>query len=97
MSLMDAAENTAVRNKIKLAYPVPVLLDIRNLKDMTLDAILATGNQKDPSIYSAVALLVSKTVHEIIARESKRFKKNAIPYRIFQSENLAKAWLKEFV
>ncbi len=82
MTLMEATENSSARKNLDITFPVPILLDIRNLADMSLEAILATGNQADLGNFSAAALLVADTIHDIIARESKRFKKK---YRSVQS------------
>ena len=40
MTSADAKENFNVRQTLKLEYPIPFLMDIRNLPDMTIEAPL---------------------------------------------------------
>jgi hypothetical protein len=97
MDLMDVAENTETRSQLKLPSPYPVLLDIRALPDMSLPAIIATANQKDISNFSAVALVAKETIHQLIARESKRFGALKVPFRVFASKEEAVDWLKTYL
>lgn len=96
MDLMDVAENTEARSKFHLEAPYPVLLDIREMPDMSLPAIIATANQKDTTNFSAVALVAKSTIHDLIAREAKRFGKLPVPFRVFHTKEKALEWLNGF-
>jgi len=97
MTSADAKENFNVRQTLKLEYPIPFLMDIRNLPDMTIEAIRSTANQPDSDNYSAAALVVKEAIHQLVARESKRFKGHDIPYRTFDSREKAIAWLQTYL
>jgi hypothetical protein len=93
MSLDDAVENAEARARLNLPGKVPILLDIRALEDMSLEAIAATVNAKDLYSFTAGALVMSSTMHELIAREGRRFRKASIPSRAFTSRDEAERWL----
>jgi len=96
MSLMDAVENAEARQCLNLPQGILFLMDVRALSDMSIEAIVATVNAKDLSSFSAAALLVSSTVHEIIAREGKRFSGTTIPVKTFMDIDEARKWLEDF-
>jgi hypothetical protein len=97
MTVLDVAENKEARNSLAVSYPIPFLMDIRHASDVSLEAIIATGNQTDRGNFNGAALLVTETIHELIARESKRFKQTSTPYKIFRDKEKAKEWLAQFV
>lgn len=51
--------------------------------------VLTTVNQPDSDNYSAAALVVKEAIHQLLARESKRFKEHDVPYRTFDSREKA--------
>ncbi|MDC1221319.1 hypothetical protein N8Z47_01470 [Salibacteraceae bacterium] len=93
----DVIENLNIRKNLDVQFPIPFLMDIRNLPDIKIDAIIAMGNPPDKENYSAVALVVNSSLHEFVGRESKRFKRHDVPYRIFSSVEKAKTWLATFL
>lgn len=97
MTLMDVLENAEVRRTFEIKIPSPILLDISQLPDMCLPAIIATVNQADTKNFSAVALVAKETIHDLIAREARRFKKTTIVYHVFHDKKKALAWLKTFL
>ena len=93
ITIMDSAENVEARKTLTVSYPIPFLMDIRLSPNVSLEAIIAAGNQTDRGNFNSAALLVTDTIHELIARESKRFKKTSTPYMIFREKEKAMEWL----
>lgn len=96
MNLDDAVQNLEAREKLQIPYPLPVLMDIRTLQDATIESIIATSNPRDAKNFTAAALVLSETVHELMSREGKRFRKQQLPVRVFMDKDKAMRWLKGF-
>ena len=97
MTLDDVLQNAEVRKTLPIAFPIPFLMDIRLLDDMTLRAIMATSNQDDVTKFSAAAILFAKVEQQLIAREANRFHHASIPLKTFQDEEKAMTWLKGYL
>lgn len=97
MDVNDAQLNAQARANLGISSPLPILMDIRQLKHMSFEAIFATAKAPDVKNYSAAALLITNTMHEIVAKESKLFHDSAIPYRVFTDKEQALSWLSKYV
>jgi len=97
MTMEDVIQNSEVRNTLPITFPLPFLMDIRKMKDITIHAIMATSNQDDVPKFSAAAILIDKLEHQIIAREASRVHSAPIPLKAFDNEERAMTWIRKFV
>ncbi|MEQ9187692.1 MAG: hypothetical protein RLP15_08140 [Cryomorphaceae bacterium] len=97
MSLEDVKQNAEVRSSLPISFPIPFLMDLRKMKGMSFNAIMATSSQEDIKKFSAAAILIDKLEHKIIAREAHRLHSAANPLKTFEDEEKAFAWIKRFV
>ncbi len=97
MTLDDVIENSEVRNTLPISFPLPFLMDIRRMKDITIHAIMATSSQDDVPKFSAAAILIDKLEYQIIAREASRAHSAPIPLKTFDDEEKALTWIRKYV
>jgi len=96
LTLPEAKENEAARSRLIGGKRLPILLDIRNIGEMTAKAIQYTVKSGGSENYTAVALLVGSTKSAIIAAFSTRFNQSGMPLKQFSDKEKAIAWLKSY-
>lgn len=93
MNIDDVEENKGARQQANLPYPLPFLMDIRQMRDITFKAIVATAQQNQSGQFTASALLIDGVHHAIIAREAKKFDASGSIFKVFDDETKALKWL----
>lgn len=91
----EMEENNKLRAKI-IKEPVPILLDIRNIKSITRDARELGKQDAISGKYIASAFLVNDAISRFIAGIVLGFHNPKIPLKVFTDRSHALGWLKQF-
>lgn len=94
--LKDAKENTAVIETFYNGKKFPLLVDIRNIKSISPEAREHFTLKGRESVVKAFALILSSAISRIIGNFFLSFHKPAVPVKLFDREEKALAWLKDF-
>ncbi len=75
----------------------PVLLDIRNIKEITREVRRYLAGKESEEFHSALALLVESPLSKVVGNLILGLNKSSYPIKIFTSLEKAVEWLKQFV
>ncbi len=95
MTLADAVANVAAILALG-GRPVPVLVDMRDVRSQSREARQYFGGPEAEKATSAVALLIGSPVSKVLANFFLRVSSQRIPTQLFTSEAEAIAWLHGF-
>ncbi len=96
-TLQDAQETIAAAVKLSEGKPLPMLVDLTGLKSITKEARNYFGKEVTSHNLSAVGLLFTSAVTQVLGNFFLRFNRPEIPVKLFNSETQAIRWLKEFL
>ncbi len=95
--LHDAKENTAVIETFYKGARFPLLVDIRNIRSISPQAREHFTLKGRKSVVNAYAMVLSSSISRITGNLFLSFHKPAVPVKLFDAEEEALAWLKQFV
>jgi len=95
--LQDAKENTAAVETFYHGKKFPLLVDIRKIKSISDDARAHFTLKGRESVVNAYAMVLSSSLSRMIGNFFLTFEKPAVPVKLFNHEDKALAWLKQFI
>lgn len=95
--LQDAKENTAAVETFYNGKKFPLLVDMRNIRSISDDAREHFTLRGRESVVNAYAMLLSSSLSRMIGNFFLTFNKPAVPVKLFNHEDKALAWLKQFI
>ena len=95
--LQDAKENTEAVEKFYTGKKFPLLVDIREIKSISSEAREHFALKKRESVVNAFAMLLSSSSSRMIGNFFLLFHEPAVPVKLFNDEEKAIAWLRNFI
>ena len=95
-TLDDAKEAVQTALSITKGKPVPLLIDMRDLQKISLEARKYYSNVGGKKVAKGLALLIGSSVSKIIGNFFIGLDKQEIPTKLFTQEKEAILWLKQF-
>jgi hypothetical protein len=96
VDLADARECLAAGARLTDGRAVPVLVDLRPIRSQTAEARAHFASVHTRRVATAVALVIASPVSRVIGNFFLRLNQPEAPTRLFESEEEARAWLREF-
>lgn len=96
VGLVEMQENLAVQIKLQRAGKKPTLVDMRKIKNPTLEARNFAAGKEYGREVSAVAILQNTVIGKILGNLFINFSKPIYPTRLFTSEDTVD-WLKGYL
>lgn len=96
IELEDMEENIRLRREIQHEKPILVLLDIRNLAEISKEARKYGAEDKVTKLNIAMAVITGNLTTKLIANFFIKFNKPKTPTRMFSSYENAVTWLNGF-
>lgn len=97
LTLADAKENIAAVKAIANGKTVPVLVDITEAKGGDKEARAYLAGKEAGAVQSACALLIDSPLSQLIGNFFLGLNKTHFPTRLFNDEEKAMKWLKNFL
>lgn len=95
--LNDAKENTAAIETFYKGKKFPLLVDIRSIRSISSEAREHFTLKGRESVVKAYAMVLSSSISRIIGNFFLSFHKPTVPVKLFDNEDKALAWLKDFI
>ena len=96
-SLEDAQENVKAGASLSGGMKRPILINSRGIKSLRREARMYYAGEENAKHTIAAAIVISSPVARVIANFFMGLNKTKFPTRLFTSEEMAIAWLKEFL
>jgi len=93
VALEDARANIEVTAQLTEGKPLPVLVDLREIRSQSAEARSLFAGPEGRAVSSAVALLISSPLSRVMGNFYLGFNRPLTPTRLFTSEAEAEAWL----
>ena len=93
----DAEEAVRVIASLGSGTPLPVLVDMSEIKFMSREARVYFAGPQTAKVESAVGLVIRSPLTRAIGNFFMGLNKPLFPTRLFTSESEALVWLREFV
>lgn len=99
LQLEDAKRTIEMCGKLTQGHSSPALVHLGKIKSVSRDARLYYGSEEAARVLAAVALLVDSSASKIIANFmiGLNSKAMAMKFQVFDDEQDAYAWLREFL
>jgi hypothetical protein len=95
--LQDAKENTAAIETFYNGKKFPLVVDIRKIKSISSEAREHFTLKGRESVVVAYAMILSSSLSRMIGNFFLSFHKPVVPVKLFDGEEKALAWLKNFI
>lgn len=97
ITLEDAMENTAVVTSFFNGQKFPIMIDARDIKSMSREARSHFSTNGRDSKTNAFGIIVKSPISRVIGNFFLGINKPAVPSKLFENEEKALKWLKNFI
>lgn len=95
--LEDAVDNTAVVTSFYKDKKFPIMIDARGIKSMSREARNHFSARGRDSKTNAFGIIVKSPISRVVGNFFLGISKPSVPTKLFETEDEAKAWLKNFI
>lgn len=97
ITLTHALENTKAVTSLYVDKKFPILIDSRGIRSMTRDAREHFSIRGRESKTNAFGIIINSSLSRVIGNFFMGLNKPAVPMRLFDNEEDAVKWLKDFI
>jgi hypothetical protein len=97
VTLKEAQENSKAVNSFYKGKKYPLLIDSRNIKSITKEARDFFSIQNRDTSIMAFAIIIDSPLSRIIGNFFMGLNKPSVPAKLFNNENDALIWLKQYM
>lgn len=95
--LEDAVDNTAVVTSFYKDKKFPIMIDARGIKSMSREARNHFSARGRDSKTNSFGIIVKSPISRVVGNFFLGISKPSVPTKLFETEDEAKAWLKNFI
>jgi hypothetical protein len=97
ITIMEARENSVAVNSLSKGSKFPLLIDSRNIRSISKEARDFFAIRERESFVNSFAIIIQSPISKVIGNFFIGLNKPTVPVRLFNNEESAVKWLKEFL